>query len=327
MKKLIVIPLLFLLIFLFFSKETEETRRFNGAKRSIHECGIEPYLREIFSHDLGYTLFGEKPISFTSCYRLKFHPKVQRRLFEFLKTTFHDSPRFILKIFDHPYCPHNIILIHKDALHRTICKEPILYAFVKEYYGDENRFFSDLQDPNKDIFTSFFYDPFLLGIALGYGKGNSEFFIRRCSLRNSFEKFSIENSFSFFLHPTPFSFHDTYAAHIHTLLIRRYPCLNVERDLGTPEFQSPEEEWKWIEENRVPIIYVLPPVLFQMPVFIACRGSETEEITKRFATTMTKLTRLFEKRQFKNVLVDEAQKSSENDSLGKQRSVDPGLQR
>ena len=116
-------------------------------QRKQQALDIDLHLREIFFAELGYTLMGVKPISFTDCYSVEYNPQVKRRIFEFLKTAFHNSPKFILKIYNKKYRNHRIILIHKNSLQNLISKEPILANFVKEKYGNKV-YFKVMGDPD-----------------------------------------------------------------------------------------------------------------------------------------------------------------------------------
>ncbi len=271
-------------------------------------CEIEPHLRDIFSQDLGCTLLGKKPISFTTSYRLKFYPRTKEALFEFLKTTFKDSPRFILKIYERQNGYHNIVLIHKEAMTQLISKEPLLSAFVKKKFGDKESFFRDLENPSKDIFMSFFREPVLLGITLGYGEHNCEFYARRCLLDNYLRKFPTFISSQFVAKPTLSSFQPAQRVQIQ-LFLSRFPChQDVTPRLDTTKFRSLEEEWQWTEENCVPMSCISPPLLFQSPTFLARKGEATDEILHRFTCAIYAIGKLFAEKQAKDVLIEEAHK-------------------
>lgn len=270
---------------------------------------IELYLREIFTDDLGFTLLGEKPISFIECYSLKSFSEAKNRMLDFLQTTFYNSPRFILKIFEVRPRLYTIILVHKNALNQIILEEPILNEFVVEKFGEVQNLLDNLADPQNDLFSTFDADPILLGIVLGYGKENSEFFFRRSEIGRYLGKFPLRSMPRVVSHPTLFSFYPARDMHIQAFLSRQCCHLDATPKSCSNKFASLEQEWSWIEENTMPIHNDLPPVLFKVPVFIACKSHESKEKIRKFTTAMTRLVHLFEKKKVSVVIEEEAQKS------------------
>lgn len=307
MKKIVLILLIALLSILCFAGVCFLR---NAAKNnlSISNNDIEPYLREIFSDDLFFTLLGEKPISFVECYSLKFSSRTKRHMLTFLETKFHNSPKFILKIFELQPRLYNIILVHKKALETVVLEDPLLCEFVRRKFHDIHGLYCDLEDSKKNIFSTFDSDPILLGIVLGYGRNNSEFFSRRCKLGQQLGKLSRHPLSRFASQPTLFSFCTARGAYIQAYLSRQCCHSDIMPKVHTSKFQSLEDEWAWIEENYMPIHYDIPPILFKTPTFIACKGAESERLIQRFALAADKIAILFEEKELTVFLAEEAQK-------------------
>jgi hypothetical protein len=266
-------------------------------KKDTDYKNIEFCLRELFSADLGYTLIGCKPISFESCRSSKYDSRTRQALFEFLKAVFHKSEKYIIKIdsFDSYSCFPQIMLVHKKALLKTVAKEPLLQNFIQRKFQTNEAFFKALADPKIDLFTCLSGDEILLGIVLGYGRSNSVFYKLRCDVGRCLKKFPFVCLLPFNPKPTlrhilPFSL----PAHLPY-------CVPVPQ-YDTTRFSSLEQCWEWIEDREVAPNLSQPPVLFEIPGFVVCKGMKSLKITKKFSTARDKLASLFSQRTYREVL-------------------------
>ena len=109
---------------------------------------LENAYRSLFSKEFGYTLIGEKPISFEENAineYLFYHPEVVAKFTYSLDKTFKNSHTVILKTFLEP--DYYIEIIHKPAVAQLLRKDQRLQNFIKLNFQSNSDFFKKLEDP------------------------------------------------------------------------------------------------------------------------------------------------------------------------------------
>lgn len=181
--------------------------------QNLHPFGISPLESErlnrvlyfLFArHSFGYTLFGEKPISFC------FVPSKSRNVLRLSKQT---NPSFYsgLKIFRDflQNCPQNNFCIHffeqsdrGSVLAVIINKKSVENIFKKNEKIFKKCFFEHITYElllrllgQEDTYQKLFDSHLILGILLGYGKNNSELFQKRSLLQKKLQSISANASF------------------------------------------------------------------------------------------------------------------------------------
>ena len=116
----------------------------NYCKRETDE-----FFLNLFSKEFGYTLIGIKPISSSEIFGENFQ-KISEKCFDELEKAFAGSPNFVLKVFSAgPF--RCVELINKKALKELVRNNPVVRAFIKKEFKDEEGFYSKIEDPNQDI--------------------------------------------------------------------------------------------------------------------------------------------------------------------------------
>lgn len=152
--------------------------------------------RTLFAdNDLGYTLFGDKPMSF--CYLSTCAPGISTHdeIFKIYQKgripllpglaalqklpIRNDNYTFI--IYEKNGIPDLIIIINKKSLHSVFHNNIDVF---KKKYGDDETFLSSLEEKKFDL-EDLFQNHLALGILLGYGRKNAELFQRREHLLNN----------------------------------------------------------------------------------------------------------------------------------------------
>ncbi len=263
--------------------------------------GFEDGLKDLFADCLGYTLIGLKPVSLGDCPSLRTQPQLKDKFIDFLLNTFKNSSRYILRV--EMFCEDyfDVILIHKKAFYDLYCSKSEVASFINRTYGNLEQFFNAVEKSNRSFFSIINRDVKLLGLMLGFGAQNCKFYKRRIIVGSYLKKYPL-----FLLFPsTIFSglilFHEREAKTPATLLVREDPPA-----FDSHRFRSLEEEWQWITDNEVKPEYAFPPLLFQLPVFIACKGDETEKIIQNFKRGREKIALLFTDKSFVEGVIEEA---------------------
>ncbi len=238
------------------------------------------------NHELGYTLFGDKPMSFcvpnacrphfsNSNFTYRIYLDSAKPLFRGLSVWKTLSSKikksnYSLIIFEEKSYPTFVILVNKKAFRNEFNKNIDLF---QKYYGPQVTVESILcsleekrSDYNEVFDNSFLHVDVLLGIMLGFGRHNAELFQRREEL--AFPKFP-------FFFPTPNG---------------GYP---------TPKdgFLSTEAEikhlWKHLQfvHNKEPLFFSVTPVCFVGDL----DDSETHLLVKKYDALHKKLIAIFEK--------------------------------
>lgn len=164
---------------------------------------LELFFYDLFANkELGYSLFGDKPMSF--CFPSAYPPHFSQQSLRFRiyidgtkplfrgyevwkKINSSGKPKnYSLIIVEEKNYPTFALLINKKSFKKNLNKNLNLF---KRYSNSEITFksiLSDLEmrrDNYDDLFeNSFLHDDLLLGIMLGFGRHSSELFDRRCYL-------------------------------------------------------------------------------------------------------------------------------------------------
>lgn len=148
---------------------------------------LELFFHNLFAeNELGYTLFGDKPLSF--CFPQTYPPSISQRdhvfrlyvegtiplhkgLEVWKKAQLKESP-YTLVIYENAGYPAFVMLINREALNITFHQNRDL--FEKTYKSAE--ILLDLLENKKVCLNELFEQHVLLGIMLGYGRHNAELF-------------------------------------------------------------------------------------------------------------------------------------------------------
>lgn len=164
---------------------------------------LKLFFHNLFAEsELGYTLFGEKPMSF--CFLNTFIPNFSHRDFTYKICDEEAKPLFkgfsvwrklsqeiqpnnyLLTVLVEKNCPIFAVLINKRMFEKEFLKNIDLF---QKYYGKNvtaEHIFSNLKSKKyNEIFdTPLFHYHVLLGVMLGFGRHNAELFQRREELTN-----------------------------------------------------------------------------------------------------------------------------------------------
>ena len=293
---LILLPLLLLL-----------RNTINNSKAELankNDLMVEKELQRIFTECLGYTLIGAKPVSVEYCCRLEFSSNLEqkKRFFVALESIFHDSERFLLKVFHYADFYSEVILIDVPALLKLVKKSSYLSRFVKKKYGSIECFYRSLIDARLHIFDCFHRDSIAIGIALGYGEKNSIFHQRYTDLGFYLKKYPFVCTLPF--EPTPMP--DAITPEPMRWSAEESLYKPFVPEIHSNEFLSLEEEWQWIEKMRNETHYEPElPYLFQLPFFISKKCAETDKICERYSKARDRLAKKFYGRKFSEVIAEE----------------------
>lgn len=278
---------------------------------SLSRIQFESSLMFLFRDELGDTLIGEKPMSVNNCqnFNLIHNKEIAESVFNFLRKAFQNSKTYIFKIIY--VCPGftQVQLIHKPSLSRLIKKNRRLQNFISETYGSERIFFQKLNDVQTSVFECFKNNEQILGLVFGYGKTNTEYYLRYNLVGLYLKKYPRVDSLCF--NPKPRL----------NMIIKhqRKIRFNFEERKSPPKplprFKSLEEEWEWIRDVRfLPSKDMLPtiPYLFCLPTFIMRKGVGAEKVRRKLMRARNRLAQLFSGKKFSSVIV-EYTKLAEND--------------
>ena len=155
------------------------------AENSVFSCDdeVEKIVGRLFKTTVGYTLIGKKPVSEGDWPFFNRASLQQEQIIrEFLVLAFKNSRSFILQLQANTNYCFPFVLIHKPALIKVINENKELSDFVIKKFATTDRLFSHLKNSGETLFKTFEFNDFLLGLILGYGRSNSEYFCRRGEL-------------------------------------------------------------------------------------------------------------------------------------------------
>lgn len=281
-----------------------------SCKNSINnDLIVEEELQRIFSKCCGYTLIGEKPISIEHCCRLEFCSNLEykKQFFVLLERLFENSDRFLLKTIHIADFYSEIMLIDKPVLAKLIKKNRYLSSFVKKEYGSIKNFYQSLKDPNLHVVDCFLRDNVAIGIALGYGEGNSRYYQRYLDVGYHLKKYPLICLLPFEPKPMP----EMITPEPIRCSIYDIPYEPFVPKIHGDEFESLEDEWRWMRRVRnKDYDETEVPYLFQLPFFISKKGRETDAICRRYSRARDKLAKVFCGKKFSDVIAEEAAKNS-----------------
>jgi hypothetical protein len=263
---------------------------------------IENSLRSIFSSDFGYTLVGAKPVSLDDSYDwyLDFYPELQRPVLLFLANTFKNSDNYIFRS-----RWYGRELVHKKSLLSQIDNSIRLRSFIKQKFGTTEKFFEALEQSSTGVFDLLDRDDVLIGIALGYGEENGEFYARRLLLGHYLKKYPLFSMHPFQWKPGPLKVGGRQQRFRGPYPITPPPVI--------PEFGSLEREWQWIRQmENTRILRKDPkhcePYYLHLPLYISRSGGQSDTIYTNFIAARDRLAELFCGRKFSEVIAEEAKK-------------------
>jgi len=300
-------------LFLVFEKkycpqaDTASVATDSGKNSANGDLIVEEELQRIFSKCCGYTLIGKKPISIEHCCRLEFcsNPEYKKRFFVLLERLFENSDRFLLKTIHYTDFYSEIMLIDRPALAKLIKKNRYLSTFVKREYGSMKNFYRSLEDPKLHIVDCFRRDNVAIGIALGYGEGNSHYYQRYLDVGYHLKKYPVVCLLPFEPKPMP----EMITPEPIRCSIYDIPHEPFIPEIHTSEFSSLEDEWHWMRKVRNKDYDETEiPYLFQLPFFISKKGPETDAICKRYSRARDRLAKMFCGRKFSEVIAKETAK-------------------
>lgn len=248
---------------------------------------IEEYLLCIFSDDFGYTLIGAKPASldnsWTHCLR-DFYPELVEQAHTFMSKVFAKSDLFIFRKIN-----GSLWLINKKQMSKQILKNQDLGAFIHERFGGETGFFDHLQQGDLTLFDLLDYRVELIAIALGYGRDNGAFYLRKIMVGEYLQKYPLVQSYPFDGFPFPDKIRGMNG------LFCRY-LEKIEKPALVSSFRSLNDEWDWIKQNewelhmnsRSEIPYYLC-----LPAYISCKSIEARRVHRKFVRARNKLAKIF----------------------------------
>lgn len=276
---------------------------------------IESALMCLFSNDFGYTVVGVKPVSVEQCLNDELAENTFRRelVFSFLQKTFSKSKNFIFRTINrYGY----IELINKKALFLQIKKSTLLSTFIKAKYESVDNFFKALHEPSSNIFDAVDKDPVLIASVLGYGEENGRYFIRRLELGTYLQKYPLVTFFPFDQKPGPwhafphnfFQEQDLYATpkpeNVSNSGMQKNAHISTFGTLDT-NFISFDQEWKEIvASEQIWETDPVPPYYISLPVCVAKKGPESDQIVNRFSKAREKIANLFYKKKFSTAIAE-----------------------
>jgi hypothetical protein len=263
---------------------------------------LENSLRALFSGEFGYVLLGAKPASIAECsdYYLCTHPEARDLLLQFLKNTFKGSTNFIVKAITDGKC-YRIEFINKQAVRQVVLENYELQLFIDTKFRGLNNFFESLGSVDTDLF-GLFEDPFLIGLVLGYGRANSEYYCRRCVVGEYLKRYPVVCQLPF--NPEP---HKSYAV---SQCFDSFSLENVVKEVPvTKGFWSLADEWSWIREvfwNLEDDCSPAPPYYISLPFYICRHGGDSEQVRDKYLKARDCLADLLYRHSFKEVVFEEA---------------------
>ncbi len=281
---------------------------FNSAFCDVVNLELEMAFADEFSREFGFTLVGVKPVSieeFNSEF-IYLHPSILPSFLQSLKKAFSQSKKYVFKVFNQEghYCTAE--LIHKPALKKLISENQTLQNFIQTSFKDESEFYEKLHDPKIKIFDLLRRDPYIIGIVLGYGEANSDYFCRRIQVGKYLQKYYIEFSFLPYTGPRFRWRQDYFDPNTKIPYVVKKPEKN-------PLFDSLEEEWEWIEQVWWDLSEernINPPYFSGLPCYVCRHGGSSEIVREKYKLGRSKLAHLFCSKSFLEVVSKEAAKNS-----------------
>jgi hypothetical protein len=264
---------------------------------------LEFALKSLFIRELGYTLIGVKPVTIEghpNC--LEDDPELIKKVRSFLKTVFQGSTKFIFKTNEECDRFFHIELIHTAALRRLIRENKELQSFVMKKFGDVNALFSCLQ--NKSILKALDYDDFLLGLALGYGRDNAEYYCRRNAIGEYLRKYQADGCAPFLTAPGI-----VITGQLSAFYSLDIPSFDIPAPTPKKEFGSLEAEWEWIRRVEWDLrkqCKLKPPYFVRLPFYICRHGGDSESIREMYVKASGHLASLFCNRSAAAAIAKEA---------------------
>ena len=214
-----------------------------------------------------------------------------------LERIFKGSKNFILKTFHYDNFYSEIVLINVPSIMDLAVNDKYLSKFIAQHYKNIENFYASLSNPKIHIFETLKGDEIAIGIALGFGTKNSNFFQTYVDLGFHLKKYPFVCLLLFEPTPTP------------QVLIPIHICGSVPFKpfvpKQNPKFASFDAELKEMEEIRDRTSKDTEiPYLFQQPFFLAKKGDKANKLHRKYLRARTRLSRLFANKKFKDVITE-----------------------
>lgn len=228
---------------------------------------------ELFAGPLGYTLIGKKPVSFDD-YNL------DEDLVFALRRSFLHRDGFVLHIKAEGTKRREICLIHKRSFLKLAQQEKIIVGFLSKKKMSAQHFLNMFAESTSSFEDFCDRDPIVIGILLGFGSQNAQFWTRWAEL-------------GFFLRAWPFS----HPSPIPSPLLITMPlpgpqCLEaISIPQMNPEFSALYSEWNWLNTHKKTFNPLPVPSCIPLPAFLFWEGHE--EQVSRFMHARDILAKVF----------------------------------
>ena len=224
-------------------------------------------ITKLFSSVLGYTLLGEKPVSFEEAVS-------DQKTIEIMKTVFQNCNDFVLKVT--PFrtrknkIKNEICLIHKRSFFLLCEKERVLVDFLNRRRQSPREFLAEITISNLSFEESCNHNPIIVGTLLGFGSQNAALWFRWSRLGYFLGAWPFKHPAPY---PSPWIIPSTLLPHV------RIPEALIEPKKNE-EFKTLYEEWIWLNSHKKGFDASLPPSRLLLPAFFYWEGHE--EQTRRF---------------------------------------------
>lgn len=255
-----------LLIHQLLAKEcsTQETiENYGQAKKIIKEIRcyspyIENDLCSFFSSSFGYTLIGEKPVSYEE------YISNEEIIFS-LKQYFSNSNEFIFSVLPCRYKGFEVCFIHKKSFF-TLCRnDELCHEFLERQGVTPKEFLRTFEKSRKSFEKFCSHDGAIIGTFLGFGSNNAKLWSRWARL-------------GYFLGAWPFKHPSPMPSPL--LLYSGLPGVSVPKVLFAPkihnDFRTLYSEWNWLNKGQRSFDTMPPPFIIPLPSFFYWEGNENE---------------------------------------------------
>ena len=219
-------------------------------------------ITSLFSSVFGYTLLGEKPVSFEEAVS-------DQKIIEIMKTVFQNCDDFVLKVT--PYetrknkTRNEVCLIHKQGFILLCEREKILIDFLNCRRQSPEEFLAEFTTSTASFEESCTYNAIVVGTLLGFGSQNSALWSRWSRL-------------GYFLGAGPFQQPPLYP--FPWTVSMKYQHIRIPEAIVEPkrneEFRTLYEEWTWLNTRKKEFGESPPPSRLSLPEFFYWEGHEEQ---------------------------------------------------
>jgi hypothetical protein len=266
---------------------------------------LESSLRSLFSSTFGFVLIDAKPVATTSYVNdfIEASPEAKERLFEFLESSFKNSPTFIFRLSRFEETNFLMELINKQALAKVIRDDQKLQLFIVDKFSSIPKFFEKLASSGEPFFDLFDRNYYCISLALGYGKTNAEYYCQRSNVGHFLKKYPVVKMVPFISKPTP--------RHVMPHSGRLFFLDEIFHLDAAPklekQFRSLEEEWQWIQDvswNLPDSHEIKPPLYISLPSYVCRHGGDSEKVREKYVKACDCLASLLYKQTFTDAVIE-----------------------